>query len=43
MANNEDAFKKIISHAKEYGLYFHRAKFMMDWLLFTIMVNWVLS
>ncbi|GAL71972.1 hypothetical protein JCM19302_317 [Jejuia pallidilutea] len=29
MANQDDTFKKVISHAKEYGMYFKAVKFTM--------------
>ena len=43
MANNEEIFKKIISHAKSMGLFFLRVKFMMDLAQFMITDRMVLN
>ena len=36
----EDVFKKLVSHCKEYGLYFRQVIFMTDWVLSMITVRW---
>jgi len=36
----EDVFKKLVSHCKEYGLYFRPVISMTDWALYTITVRW---
>ncbi len=36
MAKQEDVFKKVVSHAKEYGFIFPVPKFMTDFRRFTI-------
>ena len=41
MANNEDAFKKVVSHAKEYGFISLQAKSTTDSVPYTTTVNWV--
>ena len=33
VSSQNDVFRKLIAHCKEYGLYFLPARYMMDWEL----------
>lgn len=37
----EDVFKKLVSHCKEYGFVSRQVKFMTDWEPYMIMDKWV--
>ena len=37
----EDVFKKLVSHCKEYGFVFLQVKYTMDWLPYMTMDKWV--
>ena len=39
----EDVFKKLVSHCKEYGFVFPQVRFTMAWVQYTTMVRWVWS
>lgn len=37
----EDVFKKLVSHCKEYGFVFPSSEYTMDWLPYMTMDKWV--